>query len=86
MVQIRQPFLFPFYVAAIVPLVFATPVAPAPSPRSFLKKVDNSTWIIGNELWNVTQNRQYATKLYYKEKDRVSNAVGHYVSYSTWAM
>jgi rhamnogalacturonan endolyase len=48
----------------------------------FLTQIDNSTWIIGNKLWNVTQGRQYATKLMYKGKDRVGRAVGHYVSYS----
>jgi rhamnogalacturonan endolyase len=51
-------------------------------PKSFLQELGNSTWVIGNDVWNVTQNRQYANKLWYKGKDRVGNAVGHYVSYS----
>lgn len=60
---------------------------PALRPRGkatgpFLKQVDNSTWIIGNELWNVTQGQTYGTKLYYKGQDCVGEAVGHYVSYS----
>jgi rhamnogalacturonan endolyase len=66
--------------------VAAAPVADAPSsnqPKSFLKELGNSTWIIGNEIWNVTQNRQYANQLWYKGIDRVGEAVGHYVSYST---
>jgi rhamnogalacturonan endolyase len=54
----------------------------AKMPKSFLKDLGNSTWVLGNEIWNVTQNRQYANKLWYKGKDRVGNAVGHYVSYS----
>ncbi|KAF2822834.1 rhamnogalacturonate lyase precursor [Ophiobolus disseminans] len=54
----------------------------AKKPKSFLKEVGNSTWIIGNEIWNVTQNRQYADQLWYKGKDRVGDAVGHYVSYN----
>lgn len=51
-------------------------------PKSFLKEIGPSTWVLGNELWNVTQNAQYANKLMYRGKDRVGNAVGHYVSYS----
>ncbi|USP75083.1 polysaccharide lyase family 4 protein [Curvularia clavata] len=51
-------------------------------PRSFLKELGPSTWVLGNDLWNVTQGAQYATKLMYKGKDRVGNAVGHYVSYN----
>lgn len=48
----------------------------------FLQKVDDTTHIIGNDLWNVTIGRQYGVKLYYKGKDLVGDAVGHYVSYS----
>lgn len=65
-------------------LAAAAPVEErAKKPKSFLKELGNSTWVIGNEIWNVTQNRQYANKLWYNGKDRVGNAVGHYVSYST---
>ncbi|KAH1316660.1 hypothetical protein LV164_008050 [Aspergillus fumigatus] len=48
----------------------------------FLQKVDDTTHIIGNDLWNVTIGRQYGVKLYYKGKDLVGDAVGHYVSYN----
>lgn len=48
----------------------------------FLSQVDNNTWVIGNELWNLTQQRTYGVKLFYKEHDLVGDAVGHYVSYS----
>lgn len=48
----------------------------------FLSQVDNQTWVIGNELWNLTQQRTYGVKLFYKESDLVGDAVGHYVSYS----
>jgi rhamnogalacturonan endolyase len=48
----------------------------------FLQKVDDTTHIIGNDLWNVTIGQQYGVKLYYKGKDLVGDAVGHYVSYS----
>lgn len=54
----------------------------AEQPKSFFQEVGDSTWVIGNDVWNVTQNLQYANKLWYKGKDRVGNAVGHYVSYS----
>ncbi|KAF2715454.1 polysaccharide lyase family 4 protein [Pleomassaria siparia CBS 279.74] len=72
-----------FCVAALLQCAVTTPISPtAPTTKSFLKQIDNSTWIIGNGLWNVTQNKQYATKLWYKEKDLVGKAVGHYVSYN----
>jgi rhamnogalacturonan endolyase len=65
-------------------LVAATPLEErAKKPKSFLKDLGNSTWVLGNDIWNVTQHRQYANKLMYKGADRVKNAVGHYVSYST---
>ncbi|KAG6367172.1 hypothetical protein INS49_001356 [Diaporthe citri] len=48
----------------------------------FLAQVDNETWVIGNELWNLTQQRTYGVKLFYKERDLVGDAVGHYVSYN----
>ncbi|KAF2003325.1 polysaccharide lyase family 4 protein [Amniculicola lignicola CBS 123094] len=50
--------------------------------KSFLKQINETTWVLGNSLWNVTQNRQYANKLFYKGQDRVGKAVGHYVSYN----
>jgi rhamnogalacturonan endolyase len=68
-------------------LGLAALVSAAPSakqPKSFLKELGNSTWVLGNEIWNVTQNRQYANQLWYKGKDRVGDVVGHYVSYSTY--
>ena len=69
--------------AALASSTFAAPLEErAKQPKSFFKEVGNSTWIIGNDVWNVTQNLQYANKLWYKGKDRVGQAVGHYVSYS----
>jgi rhamnogalacturonan endolyase len=63
-------------------LGFAALVAAAPSakkPKSFLKELGNSTWVLGNEIWNVNQ-------LWYQGKDRVGEAVGHYVSYSKYCL
>lgn len=69
--------------ATVFGLTLAAPVEErAAKPKSFLNELGNSTWVIGNDVWNVTQGRQYATKLMYKGKDRVGQAVGHYVSYS----
>lgn len=50
----------------------------------FLSQVDNETWVIGNELWNLTQQRTYGVKLFYNERDLVGDAAGHYVSYSNY--
>lgn len=47
-----------------------------------MTQVDNKTWIIGNDVWNMTQNYKYGTKLFYGGRDCVGNAVGHYVSYN----
>lgn len=48
----------------------------------FLQTVDESTHVIGNDLWNMTLGRTFGTKLYYKDHDLVGNSWGHYVSYS----
>lgn len=61
-------------------IVNALPSKSATGP--FLTQVDNTTWVLGNEIWNVTQEQTYGVKLMYKEKDCVGEAVGHYVSYS----
>jgi rhamnogalacturonan endolyase len=66
--------------AAAAASLLASVVGAATGP--FLTAVDNQTWIIGNEIWNMTQGHQYGVKLYYKDHDCVGDAVGHYVSYS----
>jgi rhamnogalacturonan endolyase len=48
----------------------------------FLTQVDNTTWILGNDIWNVTQQQTYGVELMYKGRDCVGEAAGHYVSYS----
>ena len=74
-----------FFACSLAVLAAASPVEQRnkKAPKSFFKELGNSTWVIGNDVWNVTQNRQYADQLWYKGKDRVGKAVGHYVSYST---
>jgi rhamnogalacturonan endolyase len=46
---------------------------------SFLQQTSNDTWIIGNDIWNITQGPIYGTKLYYQGKDAIGKAAGHYV-------
>jgi rhamnogalacturonan endolyase len=48
----------------------------------FVTQLDNETWVIGNDVWNMTQQRTYGVKLMYNGRDCVGEAVGHYVSYS----
>lgn len=50
--------------------------------HGFLKDNGNGTWIIGNDVWNMTQEKIYGSKLYYKDQELVGEATGHYVSYS----
>jgi rhamnogalacturonan endolyase len=67
----------------LIALLSRVGAAPAKQEsKAFLKQVGNTTWVIGNGIWNMTQGRQYGTKLWYKGKDRVGTGVGHYVSYS----
>lgn len=75
--------MYRFGLFGLAALVAAAPVEErAKKPKSFFQEMGNQTWVLGNEIWNVTQGPKYATKLWYKEKDRVGKAVGHYVSYS----
>lgn len=57
---------------------FAVPRATGP----FFTQVDNQTWVIGNDVWNLTQEATYGVKLHYRDHDCVGDAVGHYVSYN----
>ncbi|KAI3400717.1 hypothetical protein diail_1926 [Diaporthe ilicicola] len=47
----------------------------------FLTQLDNQTWVFGNDLWNVTEGKTYATKLFSSilpGHDLVGAAAGHY--------
>ncbi|KAK1504392.1 rhamnogalacturonate lyase [Colletotrichum costaricense] len=70
--------LFAAALGGLISNAFAAPTQTEP----FLRQVDNQTWIIGNDVWNMTQGLKYGVKLYYKDRDLVGNAVGHYVSYN----
>lgn len=45
----------------------------------FLEQVDALTWVFGNDLFNVTQSESFATKVYYRGKELVGTAKGHYI-------
>lgn len=50
----------------------------------FLKEVGDGSWVIGNDIWNVTQGPVYAKKLFWEGvpgADLVGSAVGHYIGY-----
>ena len=47
----------------------------------FLTQVDTQTWVFGNDLWNLTEGKYYATKLFSSilpGHDLVGAAAGHY--------
>lgn len=61
-----------------------TTAVASPGKGPFLEKINDSTWVIGNDHWNVTQGALYATKLYWDAvpgADLVGSAAGHYVGY-----
>ncbi|TRX88384.1 hypothetical protein FHL15_010697 [Xylaria flabelliformis] len=70
------------FIPIVMTLVGALPMKPQES-SPFLSQVADHTWIIGNEIWNLTQGPKYGVQLYYKDHDCVGGAVGHYVSYSS---
>jgi rhamnogalacturonan endolyase len=70
------------WIYSAVLVSWASAIENGTQSKGFLKQLDSTTWIFGNDVWNLTQGRQYATKLLYKDKDLVGEAVGHYVSYS----
>ena len=57
--------------------------ASADAQAPFFRQVGTLTWEMGNDVWNVTQGRTWATKLWYRGCDCVGGASGHYASYST---
>ncbi|KAL6912403.1 hypothetical protein ACHAPO_010339 [Fusarium lateritium] len=66
---------------SLLPLVFQ---AVSASRGPFLEDNGDGSWVIGNELWNVTQGSVYAKNLYWKGvpgADLVGSASGHYLGY-----
>jgi len=71
-------------VCACAGLIFALELVQCKSyGEPFLIRGTKNTYVIGNDLWNVTVGPTFATKLLYKGVNLVGNASGHYVSYST---
>ncbi|KAN0105853.1 polysaccharide lyase family 4 protein [Hyaloscypha variabilis] len=50
----------------------------------FFLQLNTTEHVIGNDLWNITIGPTYATKLFYKNKDLIVNAQGHYLSYRSF--
>jgi rhamnogalacturonan endolyase len=68
---------------SLVATLLAGVASAAPTKQEpFLTEAGNRTWVIGNDVWNMTQGPIYGVKLWYKGRDCVDEAVGHYVSYS----
>ncbi|KAF2429048.1 putative rhamnogalacturonase [Tothia fuscella] len=72
---------FMLLIAGIV-LCSLPPVPLKAAGEPFLKLVDDKTFVIGNDFWNLTTGESFGTKLWYKGYDLVGNASGHYVSYN----
>ncbi|KAH8661883.1 polysaccharide lyase family 4 protein [Xylariales sp. PMI_506] len=73
------------FLASIAALLLSSVLAAPPrsaTTEPFLTQVNSSTWIIGNEIWNMTQGINFGVELYYKDHDCVGEAVGHYASYN----
>lgn len=68
--------------AALGALMAGAATASSAASEPFLIQLNSRSWVIGNDIWNVTQGPVQATKLWFGGKDCVGNASGHYVSYS----
>lgn len=64
---------------SLLAVLASTKAAFAKGP--FLQQVSSTQWIIGNDLWNLTQGSTYATNLQYQGTDAVGKAQGHYAGY-----
>ncbi|KAK7186884.1 rhamnogalacturonate lyase [Paraphaeosphaeria sporulosa] len=60
---------------------FAAAVSPASARGPFLQQINSTSWIFGNDIWNLTQGQTYATNLQYQGSDAVKGAPGHYAGY-----
>ncbi|KAJ4357149.1 uncharacterized protein N0V89_001724 [Didymosphaeria variabile] len=56
----------------LVGLVAAASPASAKGP--FLQQISSTSWIFGNDIWNLTQGQIYATNLQYQGSDAVKSA------------
>jgi rhamnogalacturonan endolyase len=67
--------------ASVLTVLTAARTALAKGP--FLQQVTSSQWIIGNDIWNLTQGPTYATNLHFQGSDAVGKAQGHYAGVGT---
>ena len=56
------------------------------STGPFLQSLNETGWVIGNDLWNITIGSIYGKKLYYNGRDLIGNATGHYQGYGMWSI
>ncbi|KAF2400945.1 hypothetical protein EJ06DRAFT_509925 [Trichodelitschia bisporula] len=63
-------------------LVLAAASALAKPGDPFFKKLNEKTYQLGNDFWNVTVIGGFGKRLMYNGVDLVGNASGHYVSYN----
>lgn len=68
-------------ITSLIAALAAAKTALAKGP--FLQQVSSAQWIIGNDLWNLTQGATYATNLQYQGSDAVGKAQGHYAGVDT---
>ena len=66
----------PFFIIALVV------IKGVKGARPFFLELSTTEHVIGNDIWNITIGPTYGTKLFYKNKDIVRGAQGHYLSYS----
>ena len=68
--------------ASLFTVLTAARTALAKGP--FLQQVTSSKWVIGNDIWNLTQGPTYATNLYFQGSNAVGKAQGHYAGVGTF--
>jgi hypothetical protein len=49
--------------------------------KPFFKEAGLSTWLIGNDGWNMTIGETFGTKLFFGGRELVGKAKGHYAGY-----
>jgi hypothetical protein len=64
--------IFTFFLILLDGFIFSKP---------FFQYVSPSHWILGNELWNISLSKVYATELYFSDTELIGQAKGHYAGY-----
>jgi rhamnogalacturonan endolyase len=66
----------------LLSVICLTGIDPISASRPFFLRLNDAERVIGNHLWNITIGPTYRAKLFFKDRDMVRNAQGHYLSYS----